>query len=455
MPGYKITTDIFTLPYNDGKTVLYAPLVGLACVANEDLINFLAEIDSLEEDAVDSGQKGILEFFVNRGLVNGTPYEMSAHSRNGEFSPSKLALFPTNGCNLNCRYCYASAEHFTSQTMDWDVAVSAIEYFIDLMKTEKRNVFPLEFHGGGEPFFAWNLVQHIVSYAEERCQEEGFELELYSATNGVLSDDKLNWLVEHFTSINVSFDGLPHVQDYHRAAGTDKGSFQHVDRTLRFFDEHNFPYGIRCAVSTYNEDLLEETIDFVTQNYKTRLLFLEPVYVCGSCVPDEENLKPDLYKFIENFKRLESTCTERGLRLEYSGAQFEKLTPTFCYVGTDDFAVTPDGYLTNCWEVTSNDHPLAETFIFGRLLPGGKISVDRKKLDYLRSLSVNNLEYCRDCFAKWHCAGDCVTRLGHNQYDGPRGGERCETNRKIIAHRIIQMMEREDFYQLVPGLQNP
>ena len=37
-------------------------------------------------------------------------------------------------------------------------------------------------------------------------------------------------------------------------------------------------------------------------------------------------------------------------------------------------------------------------------------------------------------------------RIGHNQFKGHRGGERCQTNREIIAHRIIQMLERKDYY---------
>ncbi|MFQ5605715.1 MAG: hypothetical protein ACE5HS_20800 [bacterium] len=31
---YQITTDLFTLPYKNGQAVLYAPLLGFACVVN-------------------------------------------------------------------------------------------------------------------------------------------------------------------------------------------------------------------------------------------------------------------------------------------------------------------------------------------------------------------------------------------------------------------------------------
>lgn len=449
MSKNKVTTELFTIPYRDGNSVLYAPLLGFACIANADLFNFIANIENVNDQMITPEHKRLLDYLIEKQVVNGTQTLSLKVVHHAQPAPQKLALFPTNRCNLKCRYCYAAVDNLQAKTMDWDIAVSSIQYFSDLMKKENRKVFPLEFHGGGEPFCAWKLIQQIIAFAEERCVQEGFELKVYAATNGILDDRQLEWIRKHFTFLLVSFDVLPHVQNYHRATADESGSFEFVDRALRFFDQYHFPYGIRCTVSKYNENLLEETIDFICQNYKTKLLFLEPVSICGRCAEDTNQLKPDLYKFIENFKQLEPLCTAQGMRLEYSGAQFEKIAPTFCYVGTDNFSVTPDGYLTNCWEVTSQEHPLANTFIFGKMLPGAKIAVDQSKLNFLRSLSVDKLDYCQDCFARWHCAGDCVTRLGHNRYSGQRGGERCETNRQIIAHRIIQMLEREDYFQKI------
>ncbi|MFQ5571556.1 MAG: radical SAM protein [Rhodothermales bacterium] len=445
MSKYRVTTDLFTLPYKDGQFVLYAPLVGFMSAVNEELLDLLAGLETLDEAPLDEAQQHALDYLAAKGVVNGAT-SASITPDPTRFAPSKLTLFPTSECNLRCRYCYV-ADAAETRVMDWAVATSAIRYFIKVLKREGKTVFPLEFHGGGEPLFAWNLVKRIVAFAEEQCAQEGFDLNVFSATNGVLNERQRAWIVEHFTSLNVSFDVLPHVQDYHRATASRHGTFDVVDRTLKHFDAHDFPYGIRCTVSTYNEHLLEETIDFVTQHYNTHLLFIEPVSDSGCGAMQAGTLQPDMARFVENYKRLEPICAKRGVRLEYSGAQMEKLSPTFCYVGTDNFAVTPDGHLTNCWEVTSADHPLADPFLFGRILPGGDVAIDQARLDYLRTFTVDRFDYCKDCFARWHCAGDCPTKLGHQDYHGPRGGIRCETNRQLIAHRIIQMLEREHYYQ--------
>jgi uncharacterized protein len=172
-------------------------------------------------------------------------------------------------------------------------------------------------------------------------------------------------------------------------------------------------------------------------------LIVEPLTVCRNLSNEKSVLlKPDLHKFVENFKRLEPVCALRGVSLDYSGARFRRISSTFCHVGTDDFAVTPEGYMTNCWEVTGMEHPLAKDFIFGSVFPNGHISLQENKLNYLRRLSVNHFEYCQDCFAKWHCCGGCVAKLPHDQYNGNRGGELCDANRQLIAHYIMKMLER-------------
>jgi len=441
-----MTTDVFTFKH-EGKNILYAPLLGFACEANDDLILFLADLATMDDRELNDQEKKILQYLMDKGIVDGESHPEKIQPSAKEPCPSKLTLFPTNQCNMRCRYCYASAGTMPPMTMDWETATSAIDYFTSFLKKKNRIRFPLEFHGGGEPLYAWSLVTGIIEYAEDECGKAGLELDVYAGTNGVLTEKQCHWIIEHFHSLNVSFEGLPHVQDFHRPMATGKGSFNQVDATLKRFDTHNFPYGIRCTVSSYNENILTETIHYITENYKTKLIWLEPLYLCERHNKQEEDLKPDFERFVENFKALEPICTRKGVFLKYSGATFEKITSTFCSVGTDDFAITPDGYLTNCWEVTYKDHPLADTFIIGRMRPEGRIEIDQKKLNHLRSLSVHALPFCRDCFAKYHCAGDCPTKLDHNHYQGDRGGPRCETNRRLIAHRISQLLVRTAFYE--------
>jgi uncharacterized protein len=444
---YNITTDVFTLDYKDNLSILYAPLVGFACVLNRDSMDLLAELEDHDGHSFTSKQEDFINVLIKRRVINSEEPCAPQKREAGELVPSKLTLFPTNQCNLKCIYCYADAGDLRPKTMDFSIAVSAIEYFISVLKKERKTVFPMELHGGGEPLYAWSLVQRIVDYAEKRCEEAGLELNVYAGTNGILNEKQLNWILKHMRSMNISFDGLPHVQDFHRPMNHTGSSFKVIDETLKFLDQSHFPYAVRCTVTNYNENLLDETIDFITRNYQTRLIHLEPVQSCRRNIEAEEDLIPDLNKFMDNYLRLEPICTERGVRLAYSGVQLERPKKHFCYVGTDNFAVTPDGYLTNCWEVTHHEHPMANTFLFGRMLPNGQIEIDQKKLDYLRTLSVDHFQYCANCFAKWHCAGNCVTKLGHHHFLGKRDSVYCDINRRLIKTQLIRLLEREDYFQ--------
>jgi uncharacterized protein len=446
---YSVTCDLFTLPYQNGNYMLYAPLLGFACIANADLVNLLADLETLNVDALNTEQKAALDYLDHKGVLNGSPEVSRIKTFPEKYSPTQVTLFPTNQCNLRCRYCYASAGDWTPQVMDWHFATSAIERVIENAKaTEAKNML-LGFHGGGEPLFPWELIKRIVIYAEDRRAQEGLQLAVFSATNGVLSERQLEWIVKHFASLNISFDGLPHVQDYHRPLPSGKGSFEFVDRTMRFLDAHNFNYGVRSTISSYNVDLMEESLDFIGQNYKVKSVHFEPLFYCGRC-KTSGSLSPEMQKFADHFRRCEEKCAAYGIALTYSGCQIQILTSSFCGVSCDNFSVTPDGHITTCFEVTTKSDPKSEIFFIGKIRDDGNLEIDEKKRRFLHSLTVDKLDFCKDCFAKWHCAGECAAKLGHTDYTGPRGHDRCELNRQLIANRIVKLVEGKYYH---PGMQ--
>ena len=437
---YRLTADLFTIPYDAETSILYAPRSGFACVANQDLLSLLATLPEIDPEGLNAEQKAALQYLEAKGLFNDAPQYDPVAPRSTVFAPRQLTLFPTNQCNLRCRYCYASAGDFQPRVMDWHYATSAIDWMITSLKERNLRHFSLGFHGGGEPLFPWPLIKQIVRYAEECCAQEELQLAIFSATNGVLSEKQLEFIREHFSSLNVSFDGLPHVQDYHRPLANGKGSFPFVDRTMRYLDECGFPYGIRGTVSSYNLHLMQETIEFIGQNYKTRAVHLEPLFYCGRCKTDSQ-LSPDMESFAENFIACEEISQKYGINLIYSGSHIDMLHNSFCGVSSDNFSVTPDGWLTTCYEVTDASDPRSQTFFFGRIDAEGTLQIDAEKRALLNSLQVENLPFCQDCYGKWHCAGECPAKLGHDDYLGERGHDRCQLNRRLIASRLRRLVE--------------
>lgn len=437
---FRLTSEVFHLaagPEAEGGAILYAPELGFACKANADLVHLLARLEEIPDDALTTGQVEVLQRLEAEGLLNGRVPRESSEAPPGEFAPTQVTLFPSNQCHLRCTYCYAAAGERAPRVMPFEVAAGALEIVLANVKARGLRQLVLGFHGGGEPLHPWPLVRRIVEHAEGRARAEGLECRVHSATNGVLSTATLEWVVEHFCDLNISFDGLPEIQDRHRPLASGAGSFRRLDRTLRFLDERGFTYGLRSTISRETVDRMEECLEFIATHYRVRTVHFEPLNACGRCATTGIEA-PDLDRFAERFLACTQRAAALGIRLTYSGGNLGERRNAFCGVARDNFAVTPEGFVTTCYEVTSADDPRAATFFIGRVSGDGRLQIDRDRREFLRSLTVDRLDYCRDCFAKWHCAGDCLTKLGHTDYGGARGHDRCRLNRRLLQQQLVE-----------------
>jgi uncharacterized protein len=107
-------------------------------------------------------------------------------------------------------------------------------------------------------------------------------------------------------------------------------------------------------------------------------------------------------------------------------------------VSDDLVVITPDGYLTACYEVGDVDDPRAETFFFGRLDSQTlQLEVDYDKLRRIRTLTVEHKQHCADCFCKWHCGGGCAAKLAaRGDAWNPSGDPRCIINRELTKDQL-------------------
>lgn len=449
MAEYTVTTDLFALPGEDGRIILYAPLAGFACKVDEDTMRWIAELDTRSEPVTDGPEKDVLDMLIRRNIVNGS--RGMPQSIHGDFTlmPDKLALFLTGRCNLDCLYCYGRGRAGSVDDMPRETAFAALNGYLKRLEREEKTLCMIEFHGGGEPFTAWPLMKDVVEEAEYRCGEKGIGLEVYAGTNGMLTPEQRKWVVRHMTSLTVSFDGPPHIQNLQRPGLNGAPSFPRADETLRFFDREKLPYAVRCTVSGESQSELEVVVNYLMDHYAVRIIFVEPMHTCRRSQTAGALTPPDMELFADQFVALEETCRTRNVRLVYSGAIFERLVSHFCYVGTNNFAVTPDGFLTGCWEVADSSHPLSDRFLFGRLRADGSLEIDSEKLASLRALSVENLPFCQDCFAKWHCAGGCPMRRLREGAGADAEDSFCRTTRRLIAHQIRRLAEETQIFQKI------
>jgi len=112
----------------------------------------------------------------------------------------------------------------------------------------------------------------------------------------------------------------------------------------------------------------------------------------------------------------------------------------FCSVSKDNFCLSADGNVTACFEAFGEDNPCAGAFFYGRPAADGMGYVfDQAVLDHLRAQAVENREYCRGCFAKWSCGGDCyykwMVATGGGEFNGT---SRCHVIRELTKDQILE-----------------
>ena len=442
--------ELFVLQDEEGP-ILYAPLAGLIARANATAIQAALAFarDPSSYDAMDKDQRFVVDELRERGFFAGH----TRPSHDTDFRPTQVTLFPTNRCNLRCSYCYAfggegggSGEPLT--TMRLEVAQRAIDLIARNAKERAAEGAPIHnflvsIHGNGEPFCAFDLIREIVFYGQDVAEELGVPAVFNAATNGVLSEEQLDFVVANFGSINISFDGLPAFQDANRPTANGRGSFVAVDRTMRRLGEAGVNFGIRTTVTANMVDSMADIVSFVADNYPgLEQLHFEPVWECGRC-KKSSNAMPSSKVFIKRYLEALAVGQERGVRLVYSGARQDMLVDSFCKVSSGSFTVTPTGDVTACYEVSYATDPRSKRFFFGRFdVRKGDFVFDEQKLKELSNLNVHNIRYCDNCFCRWHCAGDCAAKVldGIDLHEH-HGSVRCEINRTLTLNQIQRRLD--------------
>ena len=442
--------ELFVLR-DDRGPILYAPLGRLMARANEPAIAAALAYaqDHTASDGMNDEEQAVVRAFAERGFFKNRA--LPHHERT--FRPTQVTLFPTNNCNLRCTYCYAfggegggNGEPIT--TMDLRCAQRAVDLIAKNARERRdegdgtRN-FLVSIHGNGEPFCAYDLIQEIVWYAQDVAEELGVPAIFNAATNGVLTEEQLDFVVANFNSVNVSFDGLPAFQDENRPTAGGKGSFQAADRTMRRLCEAGVGFGIRTTVTAAMVDAMPDIVEFVAQHYPgLEQLHFEPVWECGRC-KTSTNAMPDSATFVRRYLESLAVAKEHKLRLVFSGARQDVISDTFCKVSSGSFTVTPTGDVTACYEVSYASDPRSKRFFFGRFDPErDEFVFDDAKLEALSALNVHNIRYCDDCFCRWHCAGDCAAKvLDGIQIEEHHGSVRCEISRALTLNQIQRKLE--------------
>ena len=182
---------------------------------------------------------------------------------------SNLMLVVTDDCNLRCQYCIFSGQYDTfplhrPQTMAWETAQKAVDYFLALNDSFPFTAMPdrkldIAFFGG-EPLLAWPLIRDTVLYAEASARTHYSLYFSFTSNLTVLPPEVLAFLIEHKIGVHVSLDGPQPIHDRYRTDRAGRGSFAQTYENLvrlREADSSYFEQYVRSIVTlTGNSDVV-------------------------------------------------------------------------------------------------------------------------------------------------------------------------------------------------------
>ena len=417
-------TETFIIQISSNTFIAYSPLNGTSFLMNNKAKEQLL-------DAADSSvtnNKFVVENEWIKKLLN---YELPDIQNGLKLDPEEyttLSLLPNLTCNFRCNYCY-SAEGRSSIVIDRQKLKQGVDFFINPERIMPQTI-KMFISGGGEPFMSWDDTQFAISYAHERAKEMGFTLWASIITNGsVINEGIIHTLTKYKCSVCVSFEILEDLQNQLR------GSYKKVAKNIISYSESGIPIMLNSTITPLSINRMNEMAEEVFTKYSfVRNYTLEPV-TDHTQFESPESLRSFYDQFIENYKMIKKKYSHSTPSLWFSLEDMAKtIKMRYC---PGKLCLTPKATFSICHCVSSPLEKRYKESIYGKITPEGVV-FDRNKFHSLIALNAHNRDKCKNCFAKWNCGGECLTRW--KQYPEEYMDEVCVFNRKWLKQQLEECL---------------
>lgn len=424
----------------DSDIIIYAPLQGKVFTVDEEKNNFLVEIKEGKElsDLVIEENQEFLTQLTSWGLVTESPIIRTFPEANSIFKPTNVTLFPTSLCNLVCVYCYASAGS-EALNLDINIARAGIDLAVKNAIEQKEKRVRISLHGGGEPTLRIDFINEITNYAKHLGKANDLRITFSTVTNGCMNDEQLKWVLENKPGLTFSFDGPREIQESQRPTRNGTSSYDWALSNFKEIHKQGIKFAYRPTITKASADMLPEMMDFFKGLKMSNRVHVEPLSECGRCTESNQT-EPQAELYVKKFLEAQKRAEQIGINLYTAENNFGKPSLYFCGALQDTFSITPQGFVSSCYEATKTSDSTSKIFFYGKYNKGtNQFDIDKDKLLQLRSRSANNIAYCGKCVAKYDCKGGCPAKSDDlfkpNQYQ-------CNITQEFIKDKLVTMVDK-------------
>jgi radical SAM protein with 4Fe4S-binding SPASM domain len=321
------------------------------------------------------------------------------------YFPTILTIFQGTDCNLSCKYCYADDKN-NHEDIDLQY-VSVISKLI--VENCKRNKLPfiLGFRGSNEPLLKPELIKSCFKICKEIAEKSKVKFYTHTITNGVIPKETAIWASKNINEILLSWDGYENIHNENRIFPNGKPSFEYVRNSADIFLKSNFTkLKVRATITKSSENKLLEIAKYFKE-VGIKYLDFNPLY------QNENNsvnshLFPDKVNFVRNFIIARNWAKNNKIDIEFAGTRLNTIHDKQCGIFQKNYAITPDNYLTACFQATQNYNNKNEKYIFGNYNKlNNSININWEKLNSLYGQLSETYEQCANCFNILHCNKNC------------------------------------------------
>jgi len=432
MDGIKPKHWVFILDDTKPDTfILYAPLhkiiLRLPC-------QIKGQVKEILEGAKPEDFGTVGKIFTSRSLATmPTGRTMSTTVVKGSSNVSTFSL--TNRCNLRCTYCYASTGcDFT--TMEWVVAKAAIDRLVQVTLKADLDNFSITFHGGGEAFMEYQLLQKCVLYAQKLAKESSLQVKFRAVTNATrITLEIARWLKKHnFSHLTVSMDGIEFVHDAQRPFANGSGSFRAVLAGAYNIQQAGLGFSIRSTVTSISVGTMGKFVKLLAKELFVGggSVHFEPVTLCGRAKGTISGVDPDEY--FDNYLEAKETGKVLGIDVRCTLDGFKKTKKKYCAASDGRmFCLSPNAKVSGCSRVTKDSDLGSDVYFYGDYDPINEVFV----LDITKQTAIVEVgtlpAKCTPCCARWTCLGTCPI----SRYTDPENHEAvCGLTNKLLTYSV-------------------
>jgi radical SAM protein with 4Fe4S-binding SPASM domain len=428
--------EIYILSYEKDSTkkLVYAPKRGCVELIDQHLA------DCLNNGMITTESSLVKELIKT---IQKTPEKDLDVMKNG-FPELNIDL--SNGCNMRCIYCYAGRGEGRvkyQKKEDIDLILDAyFRYLYNLPSYQENATCSIIFTNDAEPTFAPDLLKYTVITAIEKAKRFKIKPIFLLPTNGAFDEGLRAFIIKYFNIVSCSFDGVRDVQNHHRPLNNNKPSFDRVYENVQALYQSGIKLIFSVVVTRYNIDYLNETIDFFDKNFPGSSVSFGQIHLSGRALEDKKDIGVDQQHFDERFIAALKYGKLTSIKVRGKHGHMS-LMPRSHYCSSTakpNWSISLTGEIYACMEEKSEDMKIG-WFDFEQR----ELNFDQGNIKILGRKTVDCNEKCCECFAKYLCAGGCVSK---NESQAALCSGIRERNVHFVNHAYEEKMMRVEARRL-------